>query len=227
MCHMGMNCIMDVGKYMEDIIFQRKQDEERFRKIGRLPPGQSLTLHFPVYHFGHVPSFDLQKWDFNLWGEVESPVHLTWEEFSELPRSEVQMDLHCVTHWSKMDTLWDGIRVRTLVEKGLLKIKPSAKFVVQHAENGFTANIPLEVALADNFLMATHFEGEPISLEHGAPLRGVIGAIPEVPELKTLYFWKGAKWLRSLEFSAVDKPGFWEQSGYHNEADVWKEQRYG
>jgi DMSO/TMAO reductase YedYZ molybdopterin-dependent catalytic subunit len=212
---------------MEDSISQRKQDEERYRKTGRLPPGQSLTLQFPVLHFGHITPFDSQTWEFKIWGEVESLVLLSWNEFNELPRSKVQMDLHCVTRWSKMDTLWEGIRVKTLIEKGLLNIKPSAKFVIQHAENGFTTNIPLEVALADNFLMATHFDGEPITSEHGAPLRGVIGAIPEAPELKTLYFWKGAKWLRSLEFSAVDKPGFWEQAGYHNEADVWKEQRYG
>jgi DMSO/TMAO reductase YedYZ molybdopterin-dependent catalytic subunit len=212
---------------MEDSISQRKQDEEKYRIIGRLPPGQSLTLQFPVYHFGHIPSFDLQKWDFKFWGEVETPLQLSWKEFNDLPKTKIQLDLHCVTRWSKMDTLWEGIQVKTLVEKDLLVIKPSAKFVIQHAENGFTTNFPLEVALAEYFLLATHFNGEPISPDHGAPLRGVIGAIPEVPELKTLYLWKGAKWLRSLEFSSIDKPGFWEQAGYHNEADVWKEQRYG
>jgi DMSO/TMAO reductase YedYZ molybdopterin-dependent catalytic subunit len=218
---------MGMEKPMPDSIAQRKQDEEKFRRIGRLPPGQSLTLQFPVLHFGHIPSFDPQTWDFKVWGEVETPIHLPWKEFAELPRSKIQMDLHCVTRWSKMDTLWEGVQVKTLVEKGFLKIKPSAKFVIQHAENGFTTNIPLEVALADNFLMATHFDGEPITQDHGAPLRGVIGAIPEAPEIKTLYLWKGAKWLRGLEFSVVDKPGFWEQAGYHNEGDVWKEQRYG
>lgn len=212
---------------MEDSISQRKKQEEQLRKIGRLPPGQSLTLQFPVYHFGAVPPFDLQKWDFKLWGEVESPFQLSWNEFCELPRTTVRMDLHCVTHWSKMDTLWEGVRIRTLVEKGLLQIKPSARFVIQHAENGFSANIPLEVVLADNFLLVTHYNGEPITPEHGAPLRSVIGSLPEMPKLKTLYLWKGAKWLRSLEFSAIDRPGFWEQAGYHNEGDVWKEERYG
>ena len=211
---------------MPDRITQRKQDEEGFRKNGRMPPGQSLTLQFPVLHFGNVPMFDPLTWDFKIWGEVESPVHFSWKEITELPRSKVRMDLHCVTRWSMMDTSWEGIRVSTLVEKGFLRIKPSAKFVIQHAENGFTTNFPLEVALAENFLIATHFNEEPITPEHGAPLRGVIGALPEVPELKTLYLWKGAKWLRGLEFSAVDKLGFWEQAGYHNEADVWKEQRY-
>jgi DMSO/TMAO reductase YedYZ molybdopterin-dependent catalytic subunit len=212
---------------MEDNISQRKQDEEKYRKIGRLPPGQSVTLQFPVYHFGQIPSFDLTTWDFKIWGEVDSPVQLSWIEFNKLPRSKLLMDLHCVTRWSRMNTWWEGIRVKTLIENGLLTLKSSAKFVIQHAENGFTTNFPLEVALADNFLMATHFNDEPITSDHGAPLRGVIGAIPEGPELKTLYLWKGAKWLRGLEFSAVDKPGFWEQAGYHNEADVWKEQRYG
>ena len=211
---------------MPDRITQRKQDEEGFRKNGRMPPGQSLTLQFPVLHFGNVPMFDPLTWDFKIWGEVESPVHFSWKEITELPRSKVRMDLHCVTRWSMMDTSWEGIRVSTLVEKGFLRIKPSAKFVIQHAENGFTTNFPLEVALAENFLIATHFNEEPITPEHGAPLRGVIGALPEVPELKTLYLWKGAKWLRGLEFSAFDKLGFWEQAGYHNEADVWKEQRY-
>jgi DMSO/TMAO reductase YedYZ molybdopterin-dependent catalytic subunit len=212
---------------MEDSISQRKQDEEKYRIIGRLPSGQSLTLQFPVYHFGHIPSFDLQKWDFKFWGEVKTPLQLSWKEFNDLPKTKIQLDLHCVTRWSKMDTLWEGIQVKTLVEKDLLVIKPNARFVIQHADNGFTTNFPLEVALADNFILATHFNGDPITPDHGAPLRGVIGAIPKEPELKTLYLWKGAKWLRSLEFSSIDKPGFWEQAGYHNEADVWKEQRYG
>lgn len=212
---------------MEDSISQRKQDEEQYRKIGRLPPGQSLTLQFPVYHFGHIPSYNLEEWDFKIWGEVEAPLQLSWKEFNGLPKTRVQMDVHCVTRWSKMDTTWEGVQLKTIMADGRLAIKPSARFVIQHAENGFTTNFPLQIVLADNFLLATHFNGEPITPDHGAPLRGVIGALPQEPELKTLYLWKGAKWLRGLEFSAVDKPGFWEQAGYHNEADVWKEQRYG
>jgi DMSO/TMAO reductase YedYZ molybdopterin-dependent catalytic subunit len=211
---------------MENNITQRKQQEEHYRKIGRLPPGQSLTLQFPLYHFGPIPPFNPQKWDFKVWGEVESPLRYTWNEFCTLPKTSLCLDLHCVTRWSKMDTLWEGVSLRALLEKGLLDIKPSARYVIQHAEYGFTANIPLETALADNFLLATHYNQEPLTPEHGAPLRGVIGSIPDKPKLKTLYLWKGAKWLRGLEFSAEDKPGFWEQAGYHNEADIWKEERY-
>jgi DMSO/TMAO reductase YedYZ molybdopterin-dependent catalytic subunit len=137
------------------------------------------------------------------------------------------MDIHCVTRWSKFDTVWEGVSVKTLVEQGFIRLKPTARYVLQHAEYGFTANLPLEVVLQDNFLLATHFNGEPLTPEHGYPLRGVIGYIPGRDDLVTTYFWKGAKWLRGLEFLGRDRPGFWEQAGYHNNADVWKEERYG
>jgi DMSO/TMAO reductase YedYZ molybdopterin-dependent catalytic subunit len=210
-----------------DGFFFRKADEDKMKKEGRLPPGQALTNKFPVLHYGPVPAFDPQTWDFRVWGEVEAPLVLTWDLFNQLPRTKLHMDIHCVTRWSKFDTDWEGVSVRTLLERGLVRLKPTAKFVVQHAEYGFTANLPLEVVLAENFLMATHFDGEPITPDHGYPLRGVVGAIPAQKELETPYFWKGAKWLRGLEFTAVDKPGFWEQAGYHNDADVWKEERFG
>lgn len=205
----------------------RTELEEKYRLEGRLPPGQVLTGKFPVLHYGPVPPFDEKTWDFKVWGEVEKPLRLTWTEFSQLPRTEVVMDIHCVTRWSKFDTSWGGVRVKTLVEAGLLKIKPEARFVLQHAEHGFSANLPLEVVLADNFLLATHFNGEPITLDHGFPLRGIVGAIPDRKDLKDVYFWKGAKWLRGLEFLKDDQPGFWEEAGYHNEGDVWKEERLG
>jgi DMSO/TMAO reductase YedYZ molybdopterin-dependent catalytic subunit len=137
------------------------------------------------------------------------------------------LDIHCVTRWSKFDTDWEGVHLRTLVEHDLIKIKPEAKYIVQHAEYGFTTNIPVDVALADNFLMATHFAGEPITPDHGYPLRGVIGQIVGREDLHVPYFWKGAKWLRALEFRVDDQLGFWEQAGYHNNADVWEEQRFG
>lgn len=207
--------------------YRRKQDEDHMREAGRLPPGQALTEKFPVLHYGPVPGFNPATWDFRVWGEVETPLTLTWDEFNRLPRTSIQMDIHCVTSWSKFDTLWEGVSVRTLLEQGLVKLKPDAKYVLQHAEFGFTANLPLEVILQDNFVMATHFDGQPISPEHGYPVRGVVGAIPDRMDLKTPYFWKGAKWLRGLEFLKRDRPGFWEQAGYHNEADVWKEERYG
>ena len=208
-------------------VFQRKDDEERRREEGRLPPGQSLTQKFPVLHYGPVPRFNPAAWDFRVWGEVEEPKAWTWEEFNQLPRTKVLMDIHCVTRWSKFDTEWEGVSLRTLVEQCLIKLKPTAKFVVEHAEYGYTTNLPLEVALQDSFLMATHFNGEPLEPDHGYPLRGVIGQIVGRQELQTPYFWKGAKWLRGLEFLDRDRPGFWEQAGYHNEADVWKEQRFG
>jgi DMSO/TMAO reductase YedYZ molybdopterin-dependent catalytic subunit len=209
-----------------DNFFQRKAEEERVKKEGRLPPGQALTLKFPVLHYGAVPPFDPQTWDFKVWGEVETPLRLTWEEFALLPRTSLKMDIHCVTRWSKFDTRWEGVSVKSLIDAGLIKLKPDARFVIQHAEFGFTVNLPLEVVLQENFLMATHFEGQPITPDHGYPLRGIVGAIPDKKQLKTPYFWKGAKWLRELEFSAVDQPGFWEQSGYHNEADIWMEERF-
>jgi len=203
----------------------RRKEEERIRAEGRLPAGQSLTLKFPVLHYGPVPPFNAATWDFRVWGEVEEEKTWVWNEFNQLPRSTIQMDIHCVTRWSKVDTAWEGVSVRTMVEQGLIKIKPAAKYVMQHAEFGFTVNLPLEVVLADNFLLATHFNGEPISPDHGYPLRGVVGFIPGREDLMTPYFWKGAKWLRSLEFMARDRMGFWEQAGYHNNADAWKEER--
>jgi len=208
-----------------DSIFQRKAEEERIKKEGRLPPGQSLTQKFPVLHYGAVPAFDPLNWDFRVFGEVETPLRLTWAEFEQLPRTRLKMDIHCVTRWSKFDTEWEGVSVTSLIDAGLIRLKPDAKFVIQNAEYGFSANLPLQVVLQENFLMATHYEGKPITPDHGYPLRGVIGAIPQKKQLKTPYFWKGAKWLRALEFTAEDKPGFWEKAGYHNEADVWLEER--
>jgi DMSO/TMAO reductase YedYZ molybdopterin-dependent catalytic subunit len=208
-------------------IFKRKEIENQSRKAGRLPPGQSLTQKFPVLHYGPVPSFNPATWDFRIWGEVEEEKSWTWDEFNQLPRTMLTMDIHCVTRWSKLDTTWEGVSIPTLVEKGLVRLKPTAKFVLQHAEYGFTVNLPLEVVLADNFLLATHFNGQPLTPDHGYPLRGVVGYIPEREDLMTPYFWKGAKWLRGLEFLATDRPGFWEQAGYHNEADIWKEERFG
>jgi DMSO/TMAO reductase YedYZ molybdopterin-dependent catalytic subunit len=211
---------------MFNSIFRRKEEEDRVRSEGRLPPGQSLTQKFPVLHYGPVPSFNPATWDFRIWGEVEEEVTWTWDEFNQLPRTKLVMDIHCVTKWSKFDTEWEGVSVRTLVDEDLIKPRPSAQFVLQHAEYGFTVNLPLEVVLQDNFLLATHYNGEPLTPDHGYPLRGVIGYVPEQEDLKTPYFWKGAKWLRGLQFLSQDQLGFWEQAGYHNEADVWKEQRF-
>jgi DMSO/TMAO reductase YedYZ molybdopterin-dependent catalytic subunit len=205
--------------------FKRKEDEQKMKASGRIPPGQSRTQRFPVLHYGPIPSVDLSTWTFKFWGLVEEPLTLTWEEFNQLPRTKIQMDLHCVTRWSMFDTEWEGVLVRSIIEKDLLKIKPEAKYVVQHAEYGYTTNLPLSVMMQDNFLLATHYNGSPITPEHGYPLRGVVGAIPGRDDLNTPYLWKGAKWIRGLEFLSEDREGFWEQAGYHNEADIWKEQR--
>ena len=211
---------------MFDSIFRRRADEQQMKESGRMPPGQSLTQRFPVLHYGPVPPFNPATWDLKAWGEIETPLQLAWPEFNQLPKTRLKMDLHCVTKWSKFDTEWEGVALRTLLEQGLVRLKPTARYLLQHAEYGFTVNLPLEVALQDNFLLATHFDGQPLTPDHGYPLRGVIGAIPERADLTTPYLWKGAKWLRGLEFLAKDKLGFWEQAGYHNDADIWKEERF-
>lgn len=210
---------------MLDEISRRKKEEDRMRAEDRLPPGQSLTLKFPVLHYGRVPPFDPDSWNFRIWGEVVDERAWSWQEFQSLPRKKIKMDIHCVTRWSKFDTVWEGVSLRNLVEHELVVLKPEARYAIQHCEYNFSTNLPIEVAMAENFLLATHFNGEPLTADHGYPLRGVVGHIPSRDELTTPYFWKGGKWLRGLEFTSQDQPGFWEQAGYHNEGDVWKEQR--
>ena len=148
-----------------------------------------------MLHYGPVPAFDPATWDFRVWGEVEQERCRTWDEFNQLPRT-ITMDLHCVTRWSKVDTLWEGVRCAPWLKEGLITPKPTAHFVMQYAEYGFTVNLPLEVVLQENFLLATHYDDEPLTPEHGYPLRGVVGAIPGREDLATPYLWKGAKWLR-------------------------------
>ena len=206
-------------------VFGRREDEERIKQDGRLPPGQALTNRFPVLHYGPTPRFNPATWNLRVFGEVEEEVVWSWEQFNKLPRTKVSMDIHCVTRWSKFDTEWEGVSIKTLVDQGYIKLKPTARFLMQHCEYGFTVNIPLEVALAPNFLLATHFNDEPLEPDHGYPLRGVVGNIAGT-DFTTPYFWKGGKWIRGLEFMAQDRLGFWEQAGYHNEADIWKEQRF-
>jgi DMSO/TMAO reductase YedYZ molybdopterin-dependent catalytic subunit len=154
---------------------ERRVAEEYMRREGRLPPGQSLTNGFPVGQYGPIPAFDPLTWDFRLFGELEEERHWNWPAFNALPRTQIRLDIHCVTRWSKFDTLWEGVSPRQMLDLGIIKLKPSARFVVQHCEGGFTTNLPLEVV---------------------------------------------------LEFTPDDQPGFWERGGYHNDGDVWLEQRH-
>ncbi len=193
----------------------RREEEKRIKEAGRLPPGQSLTRKFPVLHYGPVPAFDESSWDLRVFGEVAEEKRWTWQEFRQIPTVQVRADIHCVTGWSKFDTVWEGPRFRDFIQ--LFELKPGARYVIAHCEYGFTANLPLEVMLDDDVLLAWKYDGQYLDPEHGFPLRLV------VPKR---YFWKSAKWLRGLEFSAVDRPGFWERAGYHNEGDPWKEERY-
>ncbi len=195
------------------------------QKDKSLPPNQYLTEQFPILHHGQVPAFNPATWQFHIWGAVQESVALSWDQVLALPQIKVIMNLHCVTKWSKYNTEWEGISVKMLLENGLVKPKPEASYVMQHATGGYTTNLPLSVILQDNFLLATHYDGKPLTPEHGFPLRGVIGAIPGSEPMKDVYLWKGAKWIRGLEFMVDDRPGFWEAYGYHNEGDIWLEQR--
>ena len=182
----------------------------------RLPPGQYLTEKWPVLHAGSVPDTDLATWDFRVFGEVENPITLSWEELNALPKAENVQDIHCVTRWSRFDARFGGVHWRELAK--VVSTKPSARFVIAHSEQGYTANVPIEFLEDDNALLATEADGEPLTPEHGWPLRLVIPG---------KYFWKSAKWLRGIELRATDEPGFWERYGYHNDADPWREERYG
>jgi DMSO/TMAO reductase YedYZ molybdopterin-dependent catalytic subunit len=181
----------------------------------RLPPGQYLTEKWPVLHAGGLPEIDLATWDFAISGEVDNPIRLSWQEFDRLPKTTVMEDIHCVTRWSRFDATFEGVHWSEL-EK-LVGPRPSARYVVAHAEHDFTSNVPIASLEGPQALLATHADGEPLTLEHGWPLRLVIPG---------KYFWKSAKWLRGIELAAVDKPGFWERYGYHNHADPFKEERY-
>jgi DMSO/TMAO reductase YedYZ molybdopterin-dependent catalytic subunit len=208
-------------------ILGRREQENQVRKDNRLPPGQSLTQKFPVLHYGPVPTTDLSQWNLRVFGLVEQEQVWDWNEFNKLPRTAVTMDIHCVTRWSKFDTPWEGVSLKTLIDEGYITPKPEANYIIQHCEYGFTTNLPLDFMLEDNVLLATHYDGKPLTPDHGYPLRVVVGSFADRREEKSTYFWKGGKWLRALEFRATDQPGFWERAGYHNDADPWREQRFG
>ena len=181
----------------------------------RIPPGQRVTEKWPTLHYGKLPDIDISKWTFTISGLVEKERKLGYEEFMSLPQVKVFSDIHCVTGWSKLDNLWEG--VSTSVIRQLAPILPEAKFIMVHSAGGFTTNLSLTDFFQPDVLFAIKHNNEPLTPEHGYPVRL---AVPR------LYFWKSAKWVVGVEFMAEDKPGFWESQGYHNHGDPWKEERY-
>lgn len=181
----------------------------------RVPPDQSVTKGWPVLHEGAVPTFDQATWDFRIFGLVEETRTLTYDAFMALPSVTVKSDIHCVTGWSKLDNTWEGVPARAVL--ALAEVQPEAKHVMVHAENDYTANIPIDDFLGDDVLFAFKHNGEPLTAEHGWPLRLV---------LPKLYFWKSAKWVRGIELMSDNRSGFWEKRGYHMYGDPWKNQRY-
>jgi DMSO/TMAO reductase YedYZ molybdopterin-dependent catalytic subunit len=198
----------------------RSKAEAKVRDAGfdpaRLPPGQYYTDKWPVLHAGDVPRIDIDSWTLSVTGEVEEPLTLGFEELKALPATEVTTDIHCVTRWSRFDARFKGVHWSELAK--LCRPKPAARFAIAHADAGFTANVPLAAIEDANALVVYEADGEPLTPDHGWPVRLLV---------PTKYFWKSAKWLTGIELSPVDKPGFWERYGYHNEADFWHEQRYG
>jgi len=185
------------------------------RREPRLPPGQVKTDKWPVLHHGNVPQVDLARWDLRVDGLVEHPQRWTWDEFRALPRVRVRSDIHCVTRWSRCDNAWDGVAMTEVLRRAV--VKPAARFAIIHADPDYTTNVPLDDLARDDVLLADMHDEVALAPEHGWPLRLV------VPQR---YFWKSAKWVRRIELTADDRPGFWERNGYHNEADPWNEERY-
>ena len=185
---------------------------------GRVPPGQFVTEKFPVLHYGSVPAVDLATWDFRVFGLVETPIRLTWDEFRALPETMLTTDIHCVTRWSKLDTTWSGVSWRDFIEAAGVRFSLDASHLMAHCENNFTTNLPLDVLDDPETMFAWEYEGQPLTPEHGWPLRLL------VPKR---YFWKSAKWIRGIEFMAGDRPGFWERNGYHMNGEYWREERFG
>jgi DMSO/TMAO reductase YedYZ molybdopterin-dependent catalytic subunit len=198
----------------------RSQAEDKVRAAGydpaRLPPGQYLTEKWPVLHAGSVPEVDVDTWRMRIFGLVEEEVTLGYEQLRALPATDVTTDIHCVTRWSRFDAGFRGVHWRELA--ALCKPLPAARFVIAHAPQNFTANLPLSALDEDDAMVCYEADGEPLTAEHGGPVRLFV---------PSRYFWKSAKWLTGLELVAADQPGFWERLGYHNDADPFREERYG
>lgn len=197
------------------------------RKVGRLtkisqeqeglnvPPGQYLTEKFPVLTYGTTPKIDLKTWRLRVFGLVAKEVVFTWEEFMALPQMAITRDFHCVTQWSRRDNLWEGVSFREVMQR--LQPKPEVQYVMAYCYGGYTTNLSLAVLMEEDVLFAHRHEGRPLEPEHGGPLRLVV---------PSRYGWKSAKWVNGLEFLAENRPGFWEQLGYHSNGDPWKEERF-
>jgi DMSO/TMAO reductase YedYZ molybdopterin-dependent catalytic subunit len=179
----------------------------------RLPPGQYVTTDFPVLSAGPTPRTPLSKWSFTIRGLVDAPRTWTWDEFRALPHETVTADIHCVTKWSKFDTVWEGVSIDALLQG----IQTTARYVTAFSDGGYTTNLPMEAITGGKAWVAYAFDGKPLEPEHGGPARLLV---------PRLYFWKSAKWVRGLELHERDEPGFWEVNGYHNYGDPWREQRY-
>ena len=191
--------------------FHGKREAER--ENARVPPGQYLVKDFPVLSAGPTPHMPLDEWTFSIVGAGLEPTTWTWEAFRALPSEEIRADIHCVTKWTKLDTVWRGVSVDTLLEG----IETAAEFVTQYSDGGYTTNLPLEDVTGGKAWVVFAYDGQPLAPEHGGPARML------VPQH---YFWKSAKWVRGLRLQSSDEPGFWETNGYHNYGDPWQEQRY-
>lgn len=212
-------------EYNEKMLAAKAKLLERFKKQeprqadpdrDRMPPGQHITNGFPVLDLGVKPKFDPETWRFKVEGEVEEPLDLSWAEFQALPRTVQTSDFHCVTTWSKYDVDWDGVKFVDLA--AMVRPTAAARFVIAHGFVDYTTNVPLADCLDEDVILADRLYGEPLPLEHGGPMRLIVPA---------LYAWKSAKFLSKLVFIAEDQPGFWEQRGYHDRGDPWREERYG
>ncbi len=186
------------------------------QRENRIPPGQGIARKWPVLHHGEVPEIDIGRWSFTISGLVAREQKLNYQQFIALEPVQVFSDVHCVTRWSMLDNLWQGVSSSAVAE--LAQVRPEARFVIVHAAGGFTTNLSLEDFLQPDVLFAMKHNDLPLTPEHGYPLRLVV---------PRLYFWKSAKWVTGIEFVAKDRPGFWESAGYHNHGDPWREERFG
>jgi DMSO/TMAO reductase YedYZ molybdopterin-dependent catalytic subunit len=181
----------------------------------RVPQGQFVTERFPILHEGDVPEYDMSEWSLRIFGEVDEEKIFSLGDLSALPQTKIVCDIHCVTRWSKLDTVWEGVLFRDFLKH--YGIHPKGSYVMLHADNDYDTNVPLDDLMGDQILLALKYNGQPLTAKHGWPLRMV------VPHL---YFWKSAKWIRAIEFMKEDRAGFWERNGFHNDADPFLEQRF-